>query len=123
MNTNYDIFLKNIQKYTLIFTPACEYNKLLNVIFEYSKLDIDWDGYNAIPPSILTCINAYNFTTFIQMNKLSTPSIMLSSRGEISFFWNFGTIYIEANFENNEFSFIVVNDKKLIYSYDNTVLT
>lgn len=118
MNTHYDKFLKSIANYSITYTEAREYSPLLNVVFEYSKLESDWDGYSAEPPTILTCINAYNFVTFIQQSKLVTPSIMLTGDGEISFFWKFNTTYIEVNIQNSDFSYIVVENKILKEVYD-----
>lgn len=118
MNTHYDKFLKSIANYNIPYTLTREYSPLLNVIFEYSKLKSDWDGYSAVPPTVLTCINAYNFVAFIQQSKLVTPSIMLTSDGKISFFWKFNTSYIEVNIQNSDFSYIVVENKILMEKYD-----
>ena len=117
MTSDFDKFLNVIKPYS-IYTLHREFNSLLNKVFEYSKLKSDWDGYNANPPSTLTCIHSYNFVTFLQHHKIKTPTIMLSSSGEISFFWKFDNRYIEVSIENDEFSYIDVENKKLINSYD-----
>lgn len=119
MISDYEKFLLVIRRYTAIFITQREYTSLLNKIFHFSKLETDWDGYNADTPSTLTCIFAYNFATFLQHHKIVTPSIMLSSAGEISFFWKFNNNYIEVSIENTCFSYIVVEDKELISSYYN----
>lgn len=113
----YKYFLSSTQGYD-IFTDVKENYPILNSIFGFSKLEFNWDGYNGIPPSITTCIVAYNTALFLQQYLYKHPKIMLTGNNEISLFWDIGDIHIELSIEDNDISFFVAKNKKLILGYD-----
>lgn len=90
---------------------------------EYQKLEKDWDGYGANPPSPESIRDAQNLLTTLQSIGIKTPRLFVSSLEEVGFYWRNETTYIEISFEGSgKYDWFVSKEGKLIFSNEDVSL-
>ncbi|MBC7758269.1 MAG: hypothetical protein H7069_05395 [Phormidesmis sp. FL-bin-119] len=75
-----------------------KYESLLNTINSYKVLDEGWDGANSIPPADSTVEYAKVIIDHLPPG-VSYPHPMLNPTGEVGFFWNNESGYIDIEIE------------------------
>lgn len=86
-----------------------EYDNLKTQLNNFSSLPNDWDGYNGKPPSLDIVITSCQILDKIYNLELQleSPKIMLTSSGEIGFYWKTKQHYLEICInQKNKFSYL-----------------
>jgi hypothetical protein len=68
-------------------------------ILKYRQLQPGWDGYDGVAPSLSSVIGAINFLTLVNQEAIDLPKPMLSGDGEIGFYWDQGSVFIDVSFD------------------------
>lgn len=91
------------------------YQKIRDILVSYEDLDEGWDGYDAEKPDETIIKQAKIFLNNLYKYGFELPKPMISSDGEISFYWKKDANYIEISIDDNEtFSYYAkVNDKEI----------
>lgn len=99
-----------------------EYEKLLQKLYSYKELPINWDGYNGVGPSIEIVATVKNFLNILKNNQIANPKIMVSCDGTIGLFWKSNHNYLEVDFDTaNYLSFFYEFEKK-VYGEDDLLI-
>lgn len=91
------------------------YHKIRDILVSYENLNEGWDGYDAEKPDETIIKQAKVFLNNLYKYDFELPKPMISSDGEISFYWKKDDNYIEISIDDNEtFSYYAkVNDKEI----------
>lgn len=91
------------------------YERVNQTIDDYLSLDQGWDGYDGVPPALIMVETAKSFLSMLKQEGLSMPKSMLSSHGDIGFYWKGQESYIEINIEPiDRYSIYIEEGKKFI---------
>lgn len=71
---------------------------LRSSIERWSRLPIDWDGANGVPPTKASVEHARRFVSQIRALNIKIPKGYISADGEIGFRWNCGEKFASAAF-------------------------
>ena len=84
-----------------------EYDNLKTQLNNFLSLSNDWDGYGGMSPSLDIVITSCQILDKIAKLELELPKIMITSSGEIGFYWKTKQHYLEIFIEQkNSFSYL-----------------
>jgi hypothetical protein len=76
------------------------YRKLGEKVEELLYLPKNWNGYDGVAPSARTVFEARHVLGLVP-NKFPVPHVMNAGSGEVAFFWEKGSKYLEIGFEGD----------------------
>lgn len=94
-------FTKILPKFTTYKSNYEFFAKAIEDINSYSKLDQGWDGADGIPPSQKNIELSTSFLAKLP-SKVMPPKTMLSSNGEIGFYWSNSEAYADIAISDDE---------------------
>ena len=100
-----------------------EFEELENIVNNYSLLEEGWDGYDGVAASSDIVESALEVLKKVELHKLAIPSTMLSSSGNIGFYWENDPLYIQINIKPNNKYFEYIEKGDTYYGEDNKLVT
>ncbi len=95
------------------------YSELQSELLNYSFLEEDWDGYEAIKPPVKNIEDVKLFISILKFLDIETPNIMLSCAGDISLYWELNEKYMELNFNGTDKYSYLIEENSLFFGKDN----
>lgn len=87
--------------------PTTELEQLVGEIRSYGLLGDNWDGENAVRPSLSSIRGAVKFVRLMDPS-ITLPEPMLFASGRAGLFWNSASIYADLEFtENHSITYFV----------------
>jgi hypothetical protein len=77
-----------------------EYRRLGQKVEELRYLPRNWNGYDGVAASARTVFEARHVLGLVP-NRFRVPHVMSASNGDVAFFWERGSKYLEIGFEGN----------------------
>jgi len=84
-------------------------NALIETLFSYRTLSMDWDGYGGLPVNLRSLSDALSFIRTLPDNAL-IPSPMMSGSGLIGLYWSVMDSYTSLEFEGNGMYTLLMDD-------------
>ena len=106
---------KTMDSFDFSIPKNSELQKIQDKIYSFLLLEDGWDGYYGVAPSQKTVDKSLLLLDKILNEGLKEPQTMLSSQGEIGFYWRNKSkkLYVELGIEDeNEFSYYINNNDK-----------
>lgn len=91
------------------FFPSI-YDRVIKELDRYASLPDNWDGEGAVALSSEVRNNAETFINKYPAN-LPIPSPMLSTEGELSFYWNSDNLYVDLQFDGADLVSLYIHDR------------
>ena len=93
-------------------------NSIFDKLDEYTTLQENWDGYGCDKPNLKIIENAREFISELMKNIDVIPKPMISSYGNIGFYFHLDNRYIEIEIEEDGYSYFVDTDISGLFGKD-----